>query len=161
MWLKYSNAPIMNDEFWERQQAKYQFCYQKPIGCWITDDSDCCWKTWCIGNDFGLDRLTHKHEVILDDSNVLILESAEDIDNFGREWSCTKSGKWMDRYILWDQVAKKYDGLIITPYQWSRRMERSSSWYYGWDCAGGCIWKPSAIKEVRLISISKEEKTND
>lgn len=42
------------------------------------------------------------------------------------------------------------------PYQWRRRNERGFSWYYGWDCASGCIWRASAIREIRLIEIDMD-----
>ena len=22
-------------------------------------------------------------------------------------------------------------------------------WYYGWDCASGCIWDPAAVAEIK------------
>lgn len=163
MWLKYSGVPILNGEYWDHSQKicdgdGYRSNYEKPRGCWITDDSEHCWREWCVAEKFNLDDLTHKHEVLLDESNILILRSPFDLDAFTEEFSgyCWwgpdgEPQKYRNRYIAWEKVAARYDGLIITPYQWTRRMELS--WYYGWDCASGCIWKAKAIREIRLLEI--------
>ena len=74
---------------------------------------------------------------------------------FWKEWGGPSGNKWRDRCINWRAVAGDYAGLIITPYQWSRRLE-PYSWYYGWDCASGCIWDPSAITDIKLIEIDHE-----
>jgi hypothetical protein len=46
-------------------------------------------------------------------------------------------------YIDWPRVAERFDGVIIAPYQWKHRLELM--WYYGWDCASGCIWNARAV----------------
>lgn len=162
MWLKYSDKPILNGEYWTRRQHVrddgYRSEYEKPRGCWITDDSEDCWRSWCAGEGFNLEALTHKHEVDLDETNILSLRSAYELDAFTREYSSTcrwgTNNEWVNRYIRWEDVAARYDGIIITPYQWARRMELS--WYYGWDCASGCIWNAAAIREIRLIEINMD-----
>ena len=161
MWLKYSANPIDCSSYMDRAQRPhkddYRSDYEKPVGCWITDDSDNCWRSWCEGEQFSLESLTHKHEVILDESNILILRCAGDLDYFTEEyggdcrWGPAK--QYVNRYIDWHKVAARHDGLIITPYIWRRRMELN--WYYPWDCASGCIWKAQAIKGIRLLEISE------
>jgi hypothetical protein len=160
MWLKYSDAPILTGEQWDRRQSGRPMSYAKPSGFWITDDSEECWRSWCVGEQFNLECLTHRHEVILDERNILILRSALQLDIFTKEFETfqvwgpdEEPRKYRDRCIDWGRVAEWYDGLIVTPYQWSRRMADGFSWYYGWDCASGCIWKAAAILEVRLIEI--------
>ncbi|QBI98814.1 hypothetical protein SEA_BOBBY_184 [Mycobacterium phage Bobby] len=49
-------------------------------------------------------------------------------------------------WIDWGKVAADYGGIIIAPYQWSRRMD--PHWYYTWDCASGCIWNLEAIESL-------------
>lgn len=162
-WLKYSNAPILNGEQWDRAQSGRLSSYEKPRGFWITDDSESCWREWCVGERFGLEALTHKHEVVLDESGVLILRNEWELDDFTREFRVYQwwgpdgdPRKYRDICIDWAKVAERYTGLIITPYQGSRRLHDGYSWYYTWDCASGCIWKASAIKEIRLIEIDLE-----
>lgn len=40
----------------------------------------------------------------------------------------------------------------ITPYCWPARMDPDLIWYYGWDCASGCIWDASTIHQVTRIT---------
>lgn len=150
-WLKYDNAPIMNDEFWDHTQNNESYSFEKPKGCWITDDSNDCWQTWCLSEQFNLSNLTHKHQIILDESNILIIRSIPELDAFNADYLIDE----MRGAIDWKRVAQKYDGIIITPYQWKRRMQ--FNWYYGWDCASGCIWKAKAILEIKLLEINKVE----
>lgn len=155
MWLKYYNEPIRLSEIEDRSQPDASK-YTKPRGCWITDDTENCWRSWCIGEQFQLEYLTHKHEVVIDETSVLILRSPYELDAFTSEFAVERPWSWegrkyVDRCIDWREVAKRYDGLVVTPYLWARRMELD--WYYGWDCASGCIWKAGAIKEIRLLEI--------
>lgn len=50
----------------------------------------------------------------------------------------------------WIDVASRYSGIEIAPYQWKRRIHPSTFWYYTWDCASGCIWDLSAIKKFEV-----------
>jgi hypothetical protein len=132
----------------------------KPAGLWVSDDDDCenSWPAWCAAEKFGLDRLTHAHDVeLVPGANVLILSTPADIDAFGAEWAVVPewagpimrgaspgSGMWLN----WPEVMTRYDGLVITPYVWERRLE--ALWYNVWDCASGCIWQPRAIASIKL-----------
>lgn len=160
MWLKYHNSPIMSGEQWDRAQSGHLSRYEKPCGFWITDDTEYCWRSWCVAEGFGMENLTHKHAVDLDESNILIMRSPYELDAFTREFRVDhwwgpdeQPRKWRDVCIDWRAVSARYAGIIITPYQWQRRMHDSYSWYYGWDCASGCIWRGGAIKGIRLIEI--------
>ena len=48
------------------------------------------------------------------------------------------------------KVAENYGGIEVTPYIWEKRLD--SMWYYGWDCASGCVWHRDAIKEIQLFA---------
>lgn len=159
-WLKYSDAPIDKSKLETRpQRRELRNKYEKPRGFWITDDGEDCWKTWCLGENFETHRLSHKHEVVLDEARVLIVRSAFELDTFTREFSdelvwFTGSGRsHTDLCVNWARVAERYAGLIVTPYQWTLRLEHRFSWYYGWDCSSGCIWDATAILDVRLVEV--------
>lgn len=160
MWLKYDSAPILVGEQWSRSQPTTLREYGKPHGFWITDDSEDCWRSWCVANQHNLDGLTHKHEIVLDESNLLVLRSQIDVECFAEHYHAIKywgeNNKWADRCIDWQRVASKYSGIIITPYQWRLRLANGFAWYYGWDCASGCIWDANAICDIRLIEIDDE-----
>jgi hypothetical protein len=131
--------------------------FNKPRGLWVSDEEDYGWRDWCRDENFRPERFKYVYKVELsEDANILYLRSPIAIDSFTREYSAGKakmpfSEHEFDRGIDWLTVSKKYDGIIITPYQWSRRMEMHCQWYYGWDCASGCIWNMKAIKGVTRV----------
>ena len=51
----------------------------------------------------------------------------------------------------WGYLATQYQGLIIAPYLWDLRLF-GPAWYYGWDCASGCIWDLTAVESFSLVS---------
>lgn len=132
--------------------------YGKPVGFWVSVVGEDDWATFVTGN-MNSDRLTHTQRVTLStEANVLRINSAYELDVFAKhnavetdyERRYAKSYKaWP---IDWRAVAEKYDGIIIAPYQWSRRM--TCDWYYGWDCASGCIWNLGAIASVEREAVS-------
>lgn len=77
------------------------------------------------------------------------LRSTVDVDGFTDEYAIDP-GPQVYR-IDWDAVAGTYQGIIITPYIWERRLG-DSAWYYSWDCASGCIWDPAAIGSLRVFA---------
>lgn len=150
------HVPIIRDE---EQETRFPLgSFEKPKGLWVSDeDSELGWHAWCKAEQFGLDRFTHTHDVYLkENSNILLLQSAEDIDMFTEQYKTDLSDIYGEnaRYfdgINWHRVAENHNGILITPYIWERRLERNTSWYYGWDCASGCIWRASeAVDRIVL-----------
>ena len=69
---------------------------------------------------------------------------------------CARVNANYSSYINWRKVAKAFDGIIIPEYIYSRRLDgNASDWYYGWDCASGCIWDARAIKTTKKITKPK------
>jgi hypothetical protein len=120
----------------------------KPIGLWYEVNGD--WRRWCRENEWNLDALQYIHTVDLADANVLVIDTLAKLDAFHAEF-CV--GERFVEKIKWDVVARKYDGVEIAPYQWARRLDWS--WYYGWDCASGVLWRPrnAAVSLVRKLPI--------
>jgi hypothetical protein len=124
----------------------------KPKGLWVSVDScENNWRDWCEGAQFRLNNLQCAQQIILqNNANILRMASPYELDNFTSSYDITKSNSdcyRSDYYrIDWIRVAEHYDGLIIAPYVWQRRLELM--WYYCWDCASGCIWNPDAIARV-------------
>jgi hypothetical protein len=153
-----------------RRMSYTQGGHPKPNGLWF--DVDGTWKRWCESTEFHLEHLRYRHAVsILDPSRILFLRSAKGIDAFTRNYGHNLSGfvqslqsaedtdafaraygrdlfgeiqKQFTNYIMWREVAGKYTGIIIDPY--SRSRSQTYLWYYGWNCAGGCIWDTSVIR---------------
>lgn len=78
------------------------------------------------------------------------------------QWDNAQGRKLCSTYELdWLKVKQKYQGIIIAPYQWKCRMAQETKWYYGWDCASGCIWDLDCIDEFKLIEINECYKSKD
>jgi hypothetical protein len=150
--LHYSKEPL--GEVVSRAHQEDHF---KPHGLWVSvgggEDS---WLAWCRSESFRLECLAVCTEIILKpDANVLWLKTCGEIDAFTAKYDEVpqslrgSSLNYRGRFIAWERVAAAHQGIIIAPYQWHRRLHDGSGWYYGWDCASGCIWNADAIAEVR------------
>ena len=129
----------------------------KPNGVWLSDDTDFGWFEWCMGERFGLPNLRYRIIIEIDpDADILHLKTIEDIDAFTQEysvpppWPMEHDRLNLGMFINWKGVASQYNGLLITPYQWERRLQMGCSWYYGWDCASACIWDASAFASITI-----------
>ena len=124
--------------------------HQKPNGLWVSVDGEYSWREWCEAEEWGLDCFVHTYEIKLtDDANILVLDSVEALDEFHKERAVdlpNRSHLFNSSVIDWPAVADEYQGIIISPYQWERRMDYM--WYYGWDCASGVIWDNSVIAGI-------------
>lgn len=121
---------------------------RKPCGFWVSDcDTGDGWREWCEAESFGLGRLRYRQFVDVDEGKILHLKSVSDIDSFSVDFQRNEIfGSYTKHLIDWVIVAQEFSGILISPYQWGRRLDGSASdWYYGWDCASGCIWNPDAI----------------
>lgn len=153
-----------------RQQSYQQFDHLKPNGLWF--DANGAWRRWCESVQFRLESLRYRHTVVLvDASRILFLKSASDIDAFTEEYGLSFSGsiqllqdpddadaftrnygtnlfseiqKQFSNCIRWEEVAARHSGIVIAPFLRSRSL--TCSWYYGWNCAGGCVWDTSVIR---------------
>lgn len=135
--------------------------YFKPQGLWVSVRGENDWPAWCESEDFRIDTLVHATRIMLSGkANILLLSGADMIDAFTGEYQLEKPRYKGDRSIDWPLVAQRFDGIVIAPYCWSRRMTEHTFWYYGWDCASGCIWNTGAVSEllpvVLLVRVPSE-----
>ena len=144
----YTREPLKFDKFREyRQPDGSDYGYAKPRGFWVSVDGEHDWATWCEDEHFNEEGLANKTAFRLKwDSQVLIIRDMDQImeftDRFGIQYHEVLRG------IKWKLVATIYDGIIITPYLWEGRYDMKTGWYYGWDCASGCVWNLDAIEKV-------------
>lgn len=148
---------------------------QKPVGFWLSvedyeDDQN--WKTWCEAEDFNLECLAYRYKIFLKDSaKILLLTSYDEIIEFTMKYKAEvslKSNQFLYPeekpfvyQINWLAVKKLYDGIIIAPYVWGCRLDTCSCWYYGWDCASGCIWNVDVIESFKLVECQAVENGKD
>ncbi len=138
-----------NDVYWKN----------KPRGLWVSIEGKYDWKWWCEEEQFCLEDLTVSYDVKLkNDANILYLKTEEEILNLSKiysfinpQWDNPEGRRIFGGYeVDWKKIAEEYQGIIIAPYQWKCRLAEPCSWYYGWDCASGCIWDLDCIKEFNL-----------
>jgi hypothetical protein len=128
----------------------------KPHGFWVSvdepdeDGQAWGWKQWCEAEQYEIQDLRYRHRVIVRDTERLLWIVGEAaLLEFDREYGLDQPyPRW--RQILWGQVAEDYAGIVIAPYVWEQRLEMM--WYYGWDCASGCIWDTSIIERIEVAS---------
>jgi len=130
--------------------------FLKPSGFWVSDEDEFGWSEWCRGEEFHLEALRYAFEVtIKPDANVLLVSGADNFLAFHERFAVHDLA---DAYYSvfdkgspdWVAVAEQFQGIVITPYLWEFRLS-GYDWYYGWDCASGCIWDAEAIGSVTLL----------
>ena len=132
----------------------------KPKGLWFSvEGTDSLgWKEWCEVEEFQLENLRCEIEIVFRvDANILFLKTEKEIRDFDKKFgkpAFVNAGRvYPDltdhRSCDWAAVARKYEGIVIAPYQWRFRL--NLLWYYGWDCASGCVWDKDAIEKVRIL----------
>lgn len=140
--IHYSHTPLRTVKAVSPSDQSNTF---KPNDLWVSVEGPDDWKSWCESASYPIGRLPHRI-VLSDTAHILQLSSAQEIDNLTKAYG---NQDFSNKYKLnWFAVAERYDGIIIAPYVWERRMDRDASWYYTWDCASGCIWNASAVKEI-------------
>jgi len=126
----------------------------KPQGLWLSVDGPWDWKAWCECENFWLETLANRFVITLRrNARILYISTVDGLDWVNER--AADSGvydinRFGAHYIDWERVAGAYRGIIIAPYLWEARLDPRYSWYYGWDCASGCIWDAKAIAAVRL-----------
>ena len=124
-------------------RQRYNF---KPVGLWVSVKGERDWPWFCEREEFRCESLRVRSVVTLEESvNVLTLKTVNEIWAFDARFGRDSYGI---RQIDWGQVKKRYDGIIIAPYQWSLRLDNKISWYYPWDVSSGCIWNLDVIESV-------------
>ena len=122
----------------------------KPYGIWTTDDGEDNWEQWCRSEEFNLHKLRYRLRMQLKPTaNILWIKNAVQLDEFTRKYR-KENNLGFDGYIDWVTVTNEYQGILIIPYLWERRLHQSNLWYYGWDCASGCFWSPNVWEHIEL-----------
>lgn len=131
----------------------------KPKGFWYSVDGG--WEEWCRSEMPSWIEGCASYEVLLSGENILKLRTVTDIDLFHEEFKAPLAGMKPEKhfmYIDWKRVAGHFDGIEIAPYCWKRWLDGDAHyWYYGWDCASGCVWTPRGMR-VRALKELEEVK---
>ena len=149
MRVHFSGSPL------GRVQREKQYAdFGKPRGLWFSVQTGAGdgWLEWCRAEEFRVDTdFEYAYELRLEEDRILRLEP-KDLDKFTERFGIApRAGKIRD--IDWAYVAKLYGGIEIAPYSYAHRHRPDSFWYYGWDCASGCVWDPASIWKVTRVAI--------
>lgn len=132
-------------KFNPNQEYSHREGFHKPSGFWLSDEfTTDGWKDWCKGNDFRVGHLKHETLFYVDPRKYLWLKTVHDLDDFSAQYE-KELGDTGPKGINWERVMHDHKGLIITPYQYARRLT-GPIWYYSWDCASACIWDLEGVK---------------
>lgn len=146
--IHYSKEPLLS--VYSREHDDYRGGAYKTPGLWISVEGEYDWISWCRSEHWEMERFVCATQVILkSDHNVLWLKTPGEIDKFTHEFVKNTGTRRED--VQWKEVRNKWQGLIIAPYQWERRLSPNSFWYYGWDCASGVIWDHQAVEELKVL----------
>lgn len=127
----------------------------KPRGLWLSDENDYGWSEWCDDEQFRDTSTQVRTDFrFAEGANILHLATPEQLVDFTKEWGLANEDHIQKIYgedalshqIDWVAVAGSYDGILITPYHWSKRLE--VHWYYGWDVASACVWNLDALVKL-------------
>ena len=131
----------------DRSREYVQSIGYKPSGLWVSVGDD--WDRWCQAEQM---EWTTDVPIALVDltadaaERLLILDTEQAVRDLPTTYRDGQP-QWND-YIDWPVIAERYAGIVIAPYQWGARLD--VMWYYGWDCASGCIWDLSVVERTRL-----------
>jgi len=152
--IHYSAAPLGPLYSVDQTDGDCRVRGDKPKGLWVSIEGEQDWKSWCEAERFSLESLRFAHEIVLaPGANILRLSTPDDIDRLTERYAAPAIPGLGGRVygLRWDQIAERHHGIIIAPYIFERRLNDHAFWYYGWDCASGCIWDAAAIGEVSLL----------
>lgn len=141
----------------------------KPNGLWVSVEGEDDWASWCSSEMPEWVNGRAVTEIVLKpDAKILKIESDAQLIAFHHQFGAVPEYE-LQRYPPrlwakqphWKGVSETYAGIIIAPYNWARRLDQDVRWYYGWDCASGCIWDLSVIEDCKEAGIYGEATKQD
>lgn len=132
--------------------------FMKPCGLWVSAEGDDDWPSWCRSEvPEWIENKCATEVIFAAGARVLHISTLKAFDAFEVEYVTpgTFKPEYHREQIDWKTVAKKYQAIVISPYMYRRRFG-SNLWYYGWDCASGCIWDADAVAELRPLDLKVE-----
>lgn len=152
----FSRQPV--DTLHRVGQPPPRVAHGKPVGLWLSVDGEDDWPSWCKSEDFDGCGPWHYRVHVAAPDRLLWLRTPAALRRFAAERLVATEPEIIGPAIDWEAVACQWAGLVIAPYQWECRLAHGMSWYYGWDCASGCIWDPEACgASLELLSAPAAE----
>lgn len=146
----------------DRSRKYNQAVTFKPRGLWFGFGN--AWIEWCRSEMPQWVR-QHTYEVEPNGANILMLKTEADFLAFNREYKADyyeEDGRRIEGMkillgIDWPKLASEYAGIEIPVYLWKFRLHPEFMWFYGWDCASGCIWN---VRDIELRHVKTNLQPN-
>lgn len=159
----YTAEPLTFDRTRTYEQRPLR-SFGKPTGFWVSVAGEDDWPAWCRAEEFCVGSLANCVRVTLvEDARIRLVSSSGELDAFHDEFCVDDPDSLLPpdflsglgrpqffRPVDWSVVADRYQGVMFAPYLWARRFD-GPNFYYGLDCASGCIWDLSAIADVAPV----------
>jgi hypothetical protein len=121
----------------------------KPVGLWLSVENETMgWSEWLLNNQpaWFETRYTHANPIkFTEDAKIIWLKTSNHIDIFS-EVLKKELHPLLNTILCLHWNLLDADAILISPYQWERRLGGIHRiWYYGWDCASGCVFNPDKI----------------
>lgn len=157
--LHYTAKPLETIRSCDQTEVGTGSYYAKPRGLWLSVEGEQDWREWCEAESFGNIAAALCYDITLaPNARIRRIRTAGGIRRFTDRYGMDPfMGPMAGRTQMfgmgvdWQRVSERYDGIIIAPYQWDCRYEELTRWYYGWDCASGCIWNARAISSWERV----------
>ena len=125
----------------------YGFPKPRRGGLWTSPVNSChSWKRWCENEEFHLERLNKSFRLKINTSNLLIINSLDDLI----EKMVNPKLMWVDEsesvHINWEQLVNLYDGIWLTDNGECETRFSHPYNLYGWDCETVFLFNDKPIK---------------
>lgn len=126
----------------------------KPKGLWVSAEGyGDTWLDYLVSAGQLRDGLLMQEVLLSPDANILRIRTTEEFDAFETDYVARQKHFRIYGLISWLSVARSCQGIVIAPWIDDRRWGSTPSglrggWYWGWDCACGCIWDPEAVESI-------------
>lgn len=146
------------------KKMKHNIYYpDKPNGLWFGIGNS--WLNWMISEDFKYTEYNYIYELEFDKNKILKIDNENKFKKFEEQFLLKtdkkpltlsyKTNTFMGS-IDWEKVSSQYNGIEISPYFYQFRL--SHLWYYGWDCASGCLWSPKKMNcNLKILYVRNSE----
>lgn len=146
--IHYSSLPVKN----YRPTFQYLTPLHKPQGLWVSADGyGDTWRDYLLSVERDGDYPFAQKIELRRDAKILRLRNLREMEDFTTSFAPDSEYRHFG-LIEWRRVADEFSGIVIAPWQPDFRFQgnglHSRAWYWGWDCACGCIWGDDAVETV-------------
>lgn len=122
----------------------------KRGGLWTSPIySENSWRKWCEREDFHLERLNKSFRLEIDTSNLLIINSLDDLTQKMVHPHIMELDPSGFPYINWERLVNLYNGIWLTARGEAETRYSHPYSLYGWDCETIFLFNEKPIIKIR------------